>query len=142
MIQKQKKTRLVSSVPRRRYLMRLVAFPRILTSFDATRYIFMRWCVWCLLIRVNSVKLHFLFPVYLHLIFEKSSLKIRVWWTGFFVYFELDFYCLCSLQNSSVKQTKNQVHWYIFMRWCVWCLLIRVSSVKLQFSTLIIFCFL
>ena len=34
----------------------------------------------------------------LHLIFEISSLQ-----TWFFVYFKLDFYCLCSLQNSSSK---------------------------------------
>ena len=35
-----------------------------------------------------------------HLIFEIFSLKNQVWRTGFFVYFELDFYCLRSLQKS------------------------------------------
>ena len=39
----------------------------------------------------------------LHLIFENWISK-----NGCFgVYFELDFYCLCSLLNSSLKQTKN-----------------------------------
>ena len=47
--------------------------------------------------------------IYLHLIFEISSLKNQVRRTGFFVYFELDFYCLCSLQKSSLKKTKNPV---------------------------------
>jgi hypothetical protein len=37
-------------------------------------------------------------PIHLHLIFEISSLKNQVRRTGFFVYFELDFYCLCSLK--------------------------------------------
>ena len=38
-------------------------------------------------------------PIHLHLIFEISSLKNLVQQTGFFVYFRLDFYCLCSLQK-------------------------------------------
>ena len=42
-------------------------------------------------------------PIHLHLIFEISSLKNQVQWTWFFVYFELDFYCLYSLQKSSLK---------------------------------------
>ena len=42
-------------------------------------------------------------PVDLYLIFEKSSLKNQVLQTGFLVYFELDFYCLCSLKKSSSK---------------------------------------
>ena len=42
-------------------------------------------------------------PIHLHLIFEISSLKNPVHRTGFFVYFELDFYCLCSLQKSGWK---------------------------------------
>ena len=33
----------------------------------------------------------------------KSSLKNQVRQTGFLVYFELDFYCLCSLQKSILK---------------------------------------
>ena len=33
----------------------------------------------------------------------KSSLKNPVRQTGFLVYFELDFYCLCSLQKSILK---------------------------------------
>ena len=41
--------------------------------------------------------------IHLHLIFEISSLKNQVGEPGFFVYFELDFYCLCSLQKSSSK---------------------------------------
>ena len=41
-----------------------------------------------------------LHPVDLFLISEKSIWKNQVWWTGFFVYFKLDFYCLCSLQKS------------------------------------------
>ena len=48
-------------------------------------------------------------PVHLHLIFKISSLKNQVQQAGFFVYFELDFYCLCSLQISSSKETKNPV---------------------------------
>ena len=39
----------------------------------------------------------------LHLIFEKSSLQNQVGRTWFLVYIQLDFYCLCSLQNSSSK---------------------------------------
>ena len=42
-------------------------------------------------------------PIHLHLIFEKSSWKNQVQQTGFLVYFELDFYCLCSLQKSISK---------------------------------------
>ena len=34
----------------------------------------------------------------LHLIFEKLSLKNQVERTWFFVYFELNFYCLCKIQ--------------------------------------------
>ena len=41
--------------------------------------------------------------VHLHSDFEISSLKNLVRRTGFFVYFELDFYCLRSLQKSSSK---------------------------------------
>ena len=40
-------------------------------------------------------------PVLLHLILEKSSLKNQIWRIEYFVYFELDFYCLCSLQKFS-----------------------------------------
>ena len=38
-------------------------------------------------------------PVDLYLISEKSIWKNQVRRTGFLVYFELDFYCLCSLQK-------------------------------------------
>ena len=41
--------------------------------------------------------------ILLYLIFEKSSWKNQVRRTGFLVYIELDFYCLCSLQNSVLK---------------------------------------
>ena len=41
--------------------------------------------------------------VHLHSDFEMSSSKNLVGGPGFFVYFELDFYCLCSLQKSSSK---------------------------------------
>jgi drug/metabolite transporter (DMT)-like permease len=45
-------------------------------------------------------------PVDLYLISEKSIWKNQVRQTGFLVYFELDFYCPCSLQKSiSVRQT-------------------------------------
>jgi hypothetical protein len=43
------------------------------------------------------------------LIFEISSLKNPAPGTGFFVYFELIFYCLGSLQKSSSKKIKNPV---------------------------------
>ena len=46
---------------------------------------------------------HFIRPIHLYLIFEKSSLKNQIRQTGFLVYFELDFYCLCSLQKSISK---------------------------------------
>jgi len=36
-------------------------------------------------------------PVDLYLISEKSSWKNQVRRTGFLVYFELDFYCLCTV---------------------------------------------
>ena len=42
-------------------------------------------------------------PVDLYLISEKSIWKNQVRQTGFLVYFELDFYCLCSLQKSILK---------------------------------------
>ena len=42
-------------------------------------------------------------PIHLHLIFEISNLKNLVRQTGIFVYFELDFYCLCSMQKSCLK---------------------------------------
>ena len=42
-------------------------------------------------------------PVDLYLIFEKSIWKNQVRRIGFFVYFELDFYSLCSLQKSIWK---------------------------------------
>ena len=59
-------------------------------------------------------------PVYLHLIFEISSVipfffnfklkkKIDFETNLFFVEFQLDFYCLCSLQKSSSNSTKNRV---------------------------------
>ena len=46
---------------------------------------------------------HLLPPVDLYLISEKSIWKNQVRQTGFLVYFELDFYCLCSLQKSVSK---------------------------------------
>ena len=56
----------------------------------------MRWAMEQLAKRPN--------PAYnQRLIFEKLSLKNQVGWTWFFVYFQLDFYCLCSLQSSSLK---------------------------------------
>ena len=42
-------------------------------------------------------------PIHLYLIFKKSSWKNQVRQTEFLVYFELDFYCLCSLQKSISK---------------------------------------
>ena len=42
-------------------------------------------------------------PVDLYLISEKSIWKNQVWRNGFLVYFEHDFYCLCSLQKSISK---------------------------------------
>ena len=42
-------------------------------------------------------------PVDLYLISEKSIWKNQVQRTDFLVYFELDFYCLCSLQKSISK---------------------------------------
>ena len=45
-------------------------------------------------------------PVDLYLISEKSIWKNKVRRTGFLVYFELDFYCLCSLQKSILQATQ------------------------------------
>ena len=42
-------------------------------------------------------------PVDLYLISEKSIWKNQVWRTGFLVYFELDFYCLCSLCRLKIQ---------------------------------------
>ena len=42
-------------------------------------------------------------PIHLYLIFEISSWKNPVWGTGFLVYFEMDFYCLCSLKKTISK---------------------------------------
>ena len=55
-----------------------------------------------------------LHPIHLYLIFEKSNWKNQVRKTGVLIYFELDFYCLCSQQKSISKlifQTwfKNQL---------------------------------
>ena len=55
---------------------------------------------------------HFLMfwpPVDLYLIFEKSTWRNQVRQTGFLVYFELDFYCLCSLQKSILKLIHESV---------------------------------
>ena len=51
----------------------------------------------------NSAAFPALRHIHLYLIFEKSSWKNPVRRTGFLVYFELDFYCLCSLQKSILK---------------------------------------
>ena len=51
--------------------------------------------------------------LHLYFNFEKSSWKNEVWQTGFLVYFELDFFCMCSLQKIISKwflQVKNPVH--------------------------------
>jgi hypothetical protein len=48
-------------------------------------------------------------PIDLHLFFEKLGLKTQVWklkldeLNFLSTYFELDFYCLCSLQISNLK---------------------------------------
>ena len=42
-------------------------------------------------------------PCWSVLDFWKIYFKRQVWLTGFLVYFELDFYCLCSLQKSISK---------------------------------------
>ena len=47
--------------------------------------------------------IHGIPPVDLYLISVKSIWKNHVQRTGFLVYFELDFYCLCSLQKSMSK---------------------------------------
>ena len=59
-------------------------------------------------------------PVDLYLISEKSIWKNQVWRTGFLVDFELDFYCLCSLQKSISK--------LIFAGW-------KLGSSNLSFRT-------
>ena len=46
---------------------------------------------------------HVIPPVDLYLISEDSIWKNQVRQTGFLVYYELDFYCLCSLQKSISK---------------------------------------
>ena len=63
-------------------------------------------------------------PVDLYLIFEKSSWKNQVRQTGFLVYFELDFYCLCSLQKSIINFEID------FCR-------LKIQFVELDFSNLI-----
>ena len=52
---------------------------------------------------ISTVKLPVVPPVDLYLISGKSIWKNQVRRTGFLVYFELDFYCLCSLQKSISK---------------------------------------
>ena len=47
-------------------------------------------------------------PIYLHLIFEISSLKNQVWWIGFFVYFELNFTAYVAWQNLVWNRQKIQ----------------------------------
>ena len=51
----------------------------------------------------SQIYLRILTPVDLYLISEKSIWKSQVRWTGFLVYFKLDFYCLRSLQKSGLS---------------------------------------
>ena len=48
----------------------------------------------------------------MHLIFENSSYKNQVGGIWFLVYFELDFYCLCSLKNSNKISQKSSADYY------------------------------
>ena len=59
-------------------------------------------------------------PIDLRMIFEKLSLENRVWWTGFLVYFELEFYCLFNLQKSSFNRLKIKLNFSnsIFQKSC------------------------
>ena len=64
--------------------------------------------------RIENLKLALLYlltpPVDLCLISKKSIWKNQVRRTGFLVYFELDFYSLCSLQKSiSIFQKSSTV---------------------------------
>ena len=61
-------------------------------------------------------------PVDLYLISEKINLENQVQQTGFLVYFELDFYCLCSLQKINLE-----------IDFCM----LKIQFVELDFSTLI-----
>ena len=47
----------------------------------------------------------------LYLISEKSTWKNQVQRTGFLVYFELDFYCLCSLLKS-ISKSPVRLTWF------------------------------
>ena len=51
----------------------------------------------------HLIHIQFLPPVDLHLIFERRISKNGFPQTPFLVNFKLDFYCLCSLQNSSLN---------------------------------------
>jgi hypothetical protein len=57
----------------------------------------------------------------LYLISEKSIWKNQIRWTGFLVYFKLDFYCICSLQKSISKLIfagwKSSLSKLIFTTW-------------------------
>ena len=73
------------------------------------------------------------YPVDLYLISEKTIWRSQVWQTGFLVYLDLDFYCLCSLQKSILKLiftgytgSKNQVGNRL-----------KIQFVELDFSKLI-----
>ena len=55
-------------------------------------------------------------PIYLHSIFQFCSLKYRAWWTGFLVYFKLEFYRLQKAEKPAyqtgyfkLENCKNQV---------------------------------
>ena len=47
-------------------------------------------------------------PIYLHLKFAILQFENQVWWTGFLVYFKLEFFMLQQAEESSSNQKKIQ----------------------------------
>ena len=75
----------------------LLSFGQVSWSLHKRAY--SRTPLWITLVSIQQPIQIFCCPIHLYLIFEKSTWKNQVQQTGFLVYFELDFYCLCSLQK-------------------------------------------
>ena len=75
------------------------------TTMDSNSFwrYYIVWVLHVICLALGVYLLAILPPVDLYLISENSIRKNQVRWTGFLVYFELDFYCLYSLQKSISK---------------------------------------
>ena len=65
-----------------------------------TQILFKNYACQCTILTLRQ-NVYYLLPllISLYLISERSICKNQVQWTEFFVYFELNFYCLCACKN-------------------------------------------